>query len=217
MKNYKYILFDLDGTLTDPKVGITKSVMYALKEMRDIDANTDELTHFIGPPLKDSFIKYYGFSGEDADKAVVYFRTYFKSKGIHENIIYDGIKDLLKALKAKGIELYVATSKPTVFAEIVIKNFDLQDYFTGVVGSNLDGTRTSKSEVIAAVLKEISQKGTDDILMIGDREYDINGAKAFDMDTVGVEYGYAKAGELESAGATYIVPTVKDLKHLLCN
>jgi phosphoglycolate phosphatase len=212
---YKYILFDLDGTLTDPKLGITKSVAFALDRMGYYDVNLEELTKFIGPPLVESFVEYYNFSEEEADQAVQYYREYFKDRGIYENKIYSGIEELLKVLKENGKELIVATSKPTVFAEVIIDHFNLTRYFSGVIGSNLDGTRVKKAEVIEAALKEIGITNKEDAVMIGDRKHDIIGAKENGIDSIGVEYGYGNYDELKKAGADFIVSKVDDLRTLL--
>nr|MDA3847375.1 HAD hydrolase-like protein [Vallitaleaceae bacterium] len=198
---YKYILFDLDGTLTDPKVGITKSVAYSLKKMRDMDVDTEELTKFIGPPLKDSYMDFYDFTEEEAEEAIACYREYFKETGIYENEVYDGIRQLLGRLQALGHILVVATSKPTVFAETIINHFDLEGYFTCIVGSYLDGRRTNKAEVIEAVINALSiHNEKNKVIMIGDRKHDIIGAKTVGVDAIGVIYGYGSYDELEKAG-----------------
>lgn len=212
---YKYILFDLDGTLTDPKEGITKSVEYALNKMGIKDVDLDELIKFIGPPLKDSFIKYYNYSEDEANQAIEYYREYFKEKGMFENILYDDIDELLSILKDKDKIIAVATSKPTVFADTIINHFNLSKYFNCIVGSNLDGTRTKKADVIDAVLKELDVKSKEEVVMIGDREHDVIGARQIGIDSIGVEYGYGSREELESSGANYIVERVGDLIKLL--
>ena len=213
---YKYLLFDLDGTLTDPKVGITKAVAYALKKFKQLDVDLDALTKFIGPPLKDSFMRFYGFSEQDADLAIQYYREYFSETGIFENEVYPGIRDMLDVLKHDGrYVLAVATSKPTVFAERIIEHFGLKDYFTCVVGSNLDGTRSKKAEVIQEVLRVLNVSQLDEVVMIGDREHDILGAKQVGVRSIGVLYGYGSYEELEAAGAGYIVKQVEQLRILL--
>lgn len=213
---YKYLLFDLDGTLTDPKVGITKAVAYALKKFKQLDVDLDALTKFIGPPLKDSFMRFYGFSEQDADLAIQYYREYFSETGIFENEVYPGIRDMLDVLKHDGrYVLAVATSKPTVFAERIIEHFGLKDYFTCVVGSNLDGTRSKKAEVIQEVLRVLNVSQLDEVVMIGDREHDILGAKQVGVRSIGVLYGYGSYEELEGAGAGYIVKQVEELRILL--
>lgn len=212
---YKYILFDLDGTLTDPVEGITNSVAYALNKMGHTKFDIDTLKKFIGPPLKDSFMQYFGFTEAKADQAILYYREYFKAKGIDENQIYDGIVDMLSELHDRGKVLIVATSKPTVFAETILKNFDIAKYFTCVMGSNLDGSRTRKADVIEAALGCVGITDYSQAVMIGDREHDIIGAKAVGIDSIGVAYGYGSYEELEKAEATRIVGSVLDLKILL--
>lgn len=213
--SYQTIFFDLDGTLTDPGVGITKSVAYALDKMGISVADLQSLNKFIGPPLKESFMKFYGFNEVDANQCVAYYREYFKEKGIYENEIYDGVPELLQSLKMAGKVLAVATSKPTVFAEIIIKYFHIEAFFTHVVGSNLDGTRTDKSEVIQAALDLVGIEDPASVIMIGDREHDIIGAKKNHLDAIGVLYGYGSYEELSDAGAKDIVKDVAGLKRML--
>lgn len=215
MKNYKYILFDLDGTLTDPKVGITKAVAYALKDF-DIDVeNLDDLCKFIGPPLKDSFMEYYGFSKEDSDTAIKKYREYFSVKGLYENIVYDGIKEVLETLKDNKKTLILATSKPKIFALKILEHFDLLKYFDFVSGAELDGTRDKKGDIIAYALAENHIADLSSVLMIGDRKHDIIGAKENSIDSMGVLYGYGNKEEFQKAGADYIVSTVKEISCVL--
>lgn len=215
MKNYKYILFDLDGTLTDPKVGITKAVAYALKDF-DIDVeNLDDLCKFIGPPLKDSFMEYYGFSKEDSDTAIKKYREYFSVKGLYENIVYDGIKEVLQNLKDNKKTLILATSKPKIFALKILEHFHLLKYFDFVSGAELDGTRDKKGDVIAYALAENHITDLSSVLMIGDRKHDIIGAKENYIDSMGVLYGYGNKEEFQKAGADYIVSTVKEISCVL--
>lgn len=212
---YKYILFDLDGTLTDPKVGITKSAAYALKKMKNIDENPDDLTKFIGPPLMNSFKEYYGLSESEAIKAIDYFREYFSDKGIFENIPYDGIVELLELLSHKGIVLAVATSKPTFFATQVLEYFKMDHFFDCIIGSNLDNTRTDKAEIISEVFNQLSITDRDGVVMIGDRKHDVIGANKRGIASIGVEYGYGSFAELQEVNATFIAKEVSDLKRLL--
>ncbi len=211
MKTYGTILFDLDGTLTDPGIGITNSVMYALKKYGIEVADRSELYKFIGPPLAESFEKYYGFSTEESYKAVDCYREYYRDRGLYENLVYDGVEDMLKELKSKGKTLIVATSKPEIFAKEVLRHFGLDKYFDYIAGGNLDGTRTVKAEVIAYALEScgITDKGNS--VMVGDRMHDIIGAKTVGIDSIGVLYGYGDREELESAEADYIAETVKDV------
>ncbi|HEY5585852.1 MAG TPA: HAD family hydrolase [Ruminiclostridium sp.] len=213
--SYEYILFDLDGTLSDPGIGITNSVMYALKRYGIEVSNRRELYKFIGPPLLDSFENYYGFSKEEAKTAVEYYREYYRDKGIFENFIYDGFEDLLKILKGNSKTLIVATSKPEVFAKQILEHFDIAKYFTYIAGSNLDGTRVKKDEVIKYALESCNIIDLSKAIMIGDREHDIIGAKAVGINSIGVLFGYGDRSELEKAGANFIVDTVADIGKLL--
>ena len=223
-KTYDIILFDLDGTLTDPKEGIINSIKYALSKY-GIEENDDKyLEKFIGPSLYESFKVYYSFDEKEVYNVVNYYREYFSERGMYENKLYPGIKELLNSLKEKDKTLIVATSKPTVFAKEIIKYFGLDEYFVDVFGSNLDGTRIAKSEVINAALSSIEYntssanagKNIDPKkIMIGDREYDIIGAKENGIDSVGVLYGYGSKDELEAVGPEYITDQVSVLKDVL--
>lgn len=210
----RYIFFDLDGTLTDPMLGITSSVQYALSKFGISVRYLKELIPFIGPPLKESFQRFYGFSDEQADEAVAYYREYFSPKGIYENEIYAGIPELLEDLSDAGFELAVATSKPGVYAERILKHFGIDEYFSLVVGSELDGTRVQKAEVIQHVL-DVNGIAGKDAVMVGDREHDIKGAAACGVTSIGVLYGYGSRTELMEAGADHIVTTVKELREWL--
>ena len=215
MKAYRHILFDLDGTLTDPGVGITNSVAYALKKYGIPVEDTRELFKFIGPPLHESFEVYYGLSKEEAFTAVEYYREYYRDRGIFENFVYDGMAELLKSLHSRGYMLAVATSKPEVFARQILEHFALSGYFTYIAGSNLDGTRTKKAEVIDYALRSCGVQDTSSAMMIGDREHDILGAKTLGIDSIGVLFGYGSRAELENAQATYIAEHVEDIQRIL--
>lgn len=210
-EKYEYCFFDLDGTLTDPVLGITNSFMYALEKYNISVSERSELHKIIGPPLMDSFQKYYGFSYEKAKEGVNYYREYYQDKGIYENEVYPGIEQLLEKLQKMGKKIVLATSKPEHFAKVILEHFHLMKYFTFVAGANMDETRTKKDEVIAYALDSCKVTDVEKVVMIGDREYDIYGAKKFGMDSIGVVFGYGSYKELESAGATYIVETVEEL------
>ena len=213
--NYKYILFDLDGTLTDPKLGITKSFAYALKSYGIQVDDLDSLLKFIGPPLKDSFVKYYGFSEEQGAEAVEKYREYFKPYGIYENKVYDGVENMLAELVKCGKKVILATSKPTVFANMILEYFHLDKYFTCAVGSELDGSRVKKGEVITEALRQAGVTDKSLAVMIGDREHDILGAKENGIDSIGVLYGYGDRAEHEAAGAGMIVESIEELLQYL--
>lgn len=214
-----HLLFDLDGTLTDPKEGITKSVRYALNHYGIQVEDLDSLCPFIGPPLTDSFMRYYGFSKKQAWEAVLVYREYFGSQGWYENKEYPGIREMLRALKAAGKTLMVATSKPEEFAVKVLVHFGLAEYFDLIGGADMEESRSRKGDVIRYVL-ESSGLGTGKdsvarILMVGDREYDVLGAREVGMDCVGVLYGYGSRQELLDCQAAHVVETVEELEHFL--
>ena len=202
---YKYYFFDLDGTLTDPGIGITNSVMHALKEYGITVDDRSQLYPFIGPPLKDSFMKYYGFSEVKAMEAITHYREYFSTKGLFENEMYEGIPYILSELKGRGIRLVLATSKPDEFSIRILKHFGLYEYFDFRAAATMDERRTSKAEVIEYAISSLEISDKDEILMIGDRSHDILGAKANGIHSAGVLYGYGDRQELESSGADYIV------------
>ena len=214
-KIYKYILFDLDGTITDPKLGITKSVQFALKHFHINVTNLDSLKPFIGPPLKDSFVKYYNFDELNAGEAVEKYREYFKDIGIFENILYDGMENLLHRLVKNDKTLIVATSKPTIFAKRILEYFNISDYFIFISGSELNGTRFKKSEVIYHALTQNNISSFKDVIMVGDREHDIIGANEVGIDSIGVLYGYGDYGELKNAKATYFAHDINELSQIL--
>lgn len=213
---YTTILFDLDGTLTDPKLGVTKALQYALHKL-DIEIDTlDTLEKCIGPPLQQSFIDFFSCTKEQSLKAIQYYREYFSTKGIFENKVYEGIPELLKELVNTNITLAVATSKPTVFAEKIMDHFDLSQYFTTITGSTLDNTRTDKKEIIAYAMSKL-HCDTQTTIMIGDRTYDLIGARKNNIDSVGVLYGYGSLEEITAAGPNFIAENVSDLSTLLLN
>ncbi|WP_216827351.1 HAD family hydrolase [Alkalihalobacterium elongatum] len=215
MEKYKVILFDLDGTLSDPKEGITKSVQYALKRMGIDEPNINNLECFIGPPLQVSFAEYYNFDDNQINIAIDLYRERFKEKGMYENELYPNISSLLKTIKEKGLILVVATSKPTVFAEQILKFFNIDQYFELIVGSNLDGTRASKTEIIQYILEKYNEYELNEFIMIGDRKHDIIGANNTGINSIGVTYGYGSVTEINDANPTYIVSSVKGLKDIL--
>ncbi|WP_019318861.1 HAD family hydrolase, partial [Streptococcus mutans] len=193
---YQTILFDLDGTLTNPALGITNSLVYALEKFNIEVTDKKELYRFIGPPLQDSFENFCHFSKEDSLKAVDFYRDYFRHKGLYENEVYQGIPDLLERLKAQGKKLLVATSKPERFARQILKHFELFDYFDLVAGASMDGSRRLKGDVIAHALTSAQVSDLSAAIMIGDREHDIIGAKKNGLDAIGVLYGFGNREEL---------------------
>ena len=212
---YNWILFDLDGTLTDPGEGITNSVAYALKKYGIEVSDKSELYKFIGPPLRDSFMKYYGFSEDDALKAIEYYREYFRDTGIFENKVYEGVEDMLKSLCDMGRKIVLATSKPEEFAVRILEHFNMSKYFTVVAGASMDSSRSKKGDVIAYALSMCGDIDKTTAIMIGDREHDIIGAKENGLKSIGVLYGYGSEDELKNCGADYIVATTKDILSLI--
>ncbi|CUX41822.1 HAD family hydrolase [Clostridium sp. C105KSO13] len=201
----KIVLFDLDGTLTDSGPGIINSVKYALKKCGVEADDPAGLRSFIGPPLKEQFGRYCGFSPEESSRAVKFYREYYAEKGIFENEVYEGIPELLQTLKNAGKTIIMATSKPEYFARIIADYYHLSEYFDFIGGSLMDETRARKSEVIEYVLRECRIQDRDSALMIGDRDYDIKGAKESKVGSMGVLYGYGSREELENAGADIII------------
>lgn len=214
MKNKQLILFDLDGTLTDPKEGITKSFRFALEKLGYPEEDLDELEKVIGPPLWDSFQDYYGMTREQADLGVQYYRERYRDVGKFENILIEGIPELLWELKAAGKQLALATSKPTDYSIEILQHFEIDQPFDQMIGSNLDGTRINKDEIIQHVLS-LFDFPVEDIVMVGDRKHDIIGAKAHGIESIGVLFGYGSRQEFEQHGATIIVETVDELKQVL--
>lgn len=212
---YKTVLFDLDGTLTDPGIGITNSVMYALEKFGIKVEDRTSLYKFIGPPLKESYAKYFHFAGEDINRAVRYYREYYSEKGIFENVLYDGIADVLDRIKSSGRKIILATSKPDEFAVKILKHFRIDQYFDFVAAATMDETRTAKADVIAYAIESCNITDLQSTVMVGDRENDILGAKAFGIDSIGVLYGYGSREELQSAGAAYLAESVEDITNYL--
>ena len=205
---FKTAFFDLDGTLTESGIGITRSVAYALKKHGITETDQAKLDRFVGPPLIDSFMRYYGFTKEQAVQAVADYREYYAVTGIFENRVYDGVIEMLQALQERGVRCILATSKPDGYANQILEHFGLAEYFDFVAGATMDEKRTNKSDVIAYAL---AQTGAKDVVMVGDREHDILGGKVNGLATIGVLYGYGSRQELEAAGADYIAETAMDV------
>ncbi|HEL2219612.1 TPA: HAD family hydrolase [Streptococcus suis] len=211
---YQTILFDLDGTLTDSGQGILNSVAYALEKMGIEEPDAANLNRFIGPPLYESFSRFYQLSPEDTQSAVDAFRVYFKEKGMFENQLYPGIIPLLEELRTAGKTLVIATSKPEIFAKQILEHFGIAHYFDIIAGASLDSSRLSKADVIGYAINQLEAFPKHGV-MIGDREHDIEGARRHQLPAIGVLYGYGSKQEFEKAGATMIVETIQDLKRIL--
>lgn len=212
---FDYLFFDLDGTLTDPALGITNSFIYALKYFGIEIPSYEKLCTFIGPPLPDTFKTQFGFDDTKAAEGVKKYREYFSTKGLLENSVYPGIPELLTELKQAGKKLVVATSKPEEYSVRIIEHFDLAQYFENVCGSLMDESRSKKDEVIAYAIERNNISDKSKILMIGDRKHDILGAKKTGLKSCGVLFGYGSREELETAGADFIAKDISQLRSIL--
>lgn len=209
------LLFDLDGTLTDPKEGILNSVHYALRKKDIIENHPEELLSFIGPPLQSSFKNRYHLSEDEAFEMVRIFREYFAEKGIFENSLYPGIPELLKALKKQKKTISLATAKPTHFAKQVIEYFKISPFIDFIAGANTDGSRTDKKEIVAYAKEITGNKPDAEYLMIGDREYDIMGAHFNKIESCWVSYGYGVESIVIKEKPKYLCRSVEELSNLL--
>lgn len=210
----KYLLFDLDGTVTDSMLGITNAAAYAL-EAFGIREEREQLLRFVGPPLRASFMEFYGFTEAQAESAVEKYREYYEEKGIFENEVYAGMADLLKSCKEAGYAVILATAKPQNYAEQILEYFGLRRWFDDVQGCSMDKSKDSKTAVIRCALEENGVERLEDAVMIGDRKHDIEGAKACGIASIGVLFGYGTREELENSGADWIVESVEALKSML--
>lgn len=210
----KRILFDLDGTLTDPFLGITRSVAYSLKSFGIEVDDLETLKPFIGPPLDVSFREYYHMDEAQSWKAVEKYREYFSKKGLFENKVYEGIEDFLQLLLNMDMKLYVCTSKPEVFAKEILDHFSLTPYFTGIYGATLDGSLKNKGDVIAHCIKQ-EQLNIQDCMMVGDRQHDIVGAHQNQIPCIGVLYGYGSLEEFQEYHCDYIAKDLIELKKII--
>ncbi|MGI9544843.1 MAG: HAD hydrolase-like protein [Cyclobacteriaceae bacterium] len=210
MNRIKNILFDLDGTIIEPQEGIINSILFALDKLGIEERNKEALKSFIGPPLIDSFTNRYQLDTEKAKEAVGYYREYFSGKGIYQNTLYPDIVEVLQQLREHNYYLFLATSKPTIYAEEILVNYKIMEPFKGVVGSNLDHTRKDKTEIIDFVINTYKLERSE-TLMIGDRKYDIIGAKNNSIKSVGAVYGHGNLKELKIAGVDFVVNNCKEL------
>ena len=208
----KNILIDLDGTLTDPKVGITTSARYGLEKIGHPISDEINIDWIIGPPLKASLAKILNVEADHvlAEQALMGYRERFAVKGLYENHVFEGVAETLAELKRRGYRLFVATAKPTVYAKQILEHFDLAQYFTDIHGSELNGDRTNKAELIQYILEQ-QKLQADQCLMVGDREHDIFGARQNGIDTIAVNYGYGSQEELALAQPKYQIDRFNQL------
>lgn len=209
--HHSTLLFDLDGTLTDPREGITRSIQYALAQLDIDEPDLTRLEPFIGPPLLQAFMAFYGFDEARAWEAVGHYRERFRRVGLYENLLFDGVLEMLEHLRGQGRTLYVATSKPSVFAREIARHFAFDHHFTMIYGSELDGTRTDKAELIAHLIAEERLEPAQ-TLMIGDRKHDLIGARANGLDAVAVGYGFGSHAELMAESPAYHYATLAELR-----
>ncbi len=212
---YEAILFDLDGTLTDPRIGITRSVQRGLLSVGIIEDDLDSFVRFIGAPLFECLREHYTLSEPQVQRVVASYREYYSDIGIYENDVYLGIPELLGDLNAKGRKLVLATVKPAVFAERVLGHFGLRGYFSAIAGSNLDTTGFSKTEIIRRALLHLPDVPRQRVIMVGDRHHDIVGARSNAIACIAVAYGYGTLEELQEANPTHVADSVEDLRALL--
>lgn len=209
---YKAILFDLDGTLTESGEGITRSVQYALEKLGKPEPDRKKLEVFVGPPLLQQFMRYADLDEETAVEAVKYYRERYENVGIFENRLYPEVEEMLNGLKDKGYILAVASSKPEYFVRKVLEHFQLTGYFQEIVGSEMDGSRTNKAEVIEEVLARLHMsERRDEVIMVGDKEHDILGARKAGLPCIAVSYGYGSEEELKNADPLKIVNSAREI------
>lgn len=211
----KNILFDLDGTISNSKEGITKCVQYALQSFDIYEENLSKLESFIGPPLVDSFMKYYNFSETKAKEATKKYRQRYSEIGVHEAEIYPNVEECLIELKNRNFFIGLASSKPEDFCKTVLEDFNIIQYFDDIVGATLDGKISSKKDVLEEVFSRNNNLKKEDSLLIGDTVYDILGAKYIGIPCIGVSYGFGKVEEMKKAGATTIIDDIPELVDLL--
>lgn len=212
--NYNYIFFDLDGTLINPKDGITTAVQHALKQY-NIHEHPDNLTHFIGPPMDKAFQEYYQFNEKQSKEAVQHFRDYYVPKGMFKSEVYNGIVTLLEKLQKENKAVCVVTTKATYQAEKLLAHHKLEKYFQHIIGSKPDLSDTDKTTLIKQALSFFPDKKKSEFVMIGDKKFDITGAKNNGIDSIGVLYGYGSREEIASSKPTYVVNSIEELEKYL--
>lgn len=220
MSKYKYVLFDLDGTISESAGGIRKSLEHAITALGKPLPNLDDYTLYIGPPLIDTFRNVCHFSEEDSQKGVELYRSFYDEKGKYINNLYDGIKDVLLKLKENGAKIAVCSSKYEKFAEEIVKNLGVSDCFDAVCGSTLDGSRKDKKDLIPYAVKSLGGDFNSEIentVMLGDTYFDARGARQCGVDFIGVEYGYGSIQAMKDEGAEVFAKTPADLLPLLIN
>lgn len=216
---YKYVFFDLDGTITEPEEGIINGVLYALSRFGITVEDRTTLYPYIGPPLRDSFRDYHGLSEEDTEQAILYYREYYSTKGIYQNDIMPGMEQAFQILRKHGCHLYVATSKPELYAKQILEHLKLDGYFDIIAGSTFDKARDTKAAVIEYLITSIAanqiKPAVDDIIMVGDRKFDVLGAREFGIDTIGVLFGYGSKEEFDACACRYVAADAKEMVQMI--
>lgn len=216
---YKYVFFDLDGTITEPEEGIINGVLYALSRFGITVEDRTTLYPYIGPPLRDSFRDYHGLSEEDTEQAILYYREYYSTKGIYQNDIMPGMEQAFWTLRKHGCHLYVATSKPELYAKQILEDLKLDGYFDIIAGSTFDKARDTKAAVIEYLITSIAanqiKPAFDDIIMVGDRKFDVLGAREFGIDTIGVLFGYGSKEEFDACACRYVAADAKEMVKMI--
>lgn len=216
---YKYVFFDLDGTITEPEEGIINGVLFALSKFGITVEDRTTLYPYIGPPLRDSFRDYHGLSEEDTEQAILYYREYYSTKGIYQNDIMPGMEQAFQTLRQHGCHLYVATSKPELYAKQILQHLKLDGYFDIIAGSTFDKARDTKAAVIEYLITGIAadqvKPSFDEIIMVGDRKFDVIGARAFGIDTIGVLFGYGSKEEFEACDCRYVAADAEEMVQMI--
>ena len=216
-KEYKHVIFDMDGTLTDSKPGIINAAIYASKEMGVKDIPVEQLNNLIGIPLQDYFKIIYGYNNVQVDEAVYHFRKYYGEKGVYENKVYPGIMELFNELFNSKIKIYISTAKYEKYAKVVIRHFNFERYLTDMIGADAAGLHATKTELASVIIKRNNITGLTNTVTVGDKYMDMQAGKDNDIDTIGVTYGFGSREELENENPTYIVDTTNELKYALLN
>lgn len=213
--HYKHIIFDLDGTLSDPREGVFNAYYYTAAKLNLKVPDADILSTLIGPPLQKGFTDVFGLQGREIDEAVAAFRDYYGERGLFENILYEGIRELLEEITRAGTPVYVATSKYEAYAKRVLTNFGIMQFFADVAGADYSGYHATKTGLVSSLLLRNGIRDPWEVVVVGDTHYDIVAASELELDSVGVTYGFSSYEEIEKLNPDYIAQTVKELRGIL--
>lgn len=217
MPKFHTVAFDLDGTLSNPTRGLVSAIKYGFDKMGLPKSSDESLKKYIGPPLRESFERDYSLTSKESEECVRLFREYFSVYGWWDNEIYEGVRDLLACLKKKGKKIILATSKPQIFAEKILKLFEIEEYFDFIGAATLDKRRETKEQVLNFALLEtgIDEKTKSGVILVGDTKFDVEGARLCGISSLGVLWGFGKRSELEAEGADYIAENIEEAKKIL--